>query len=143
MFRDILVALDGSEPAKRAFGHAADLADALNARLTVITVVPDVAAPAYGAQVDVERLRQELEDDTEKLLRWAVDSLPPGLPITKVTKHGHAGPRILEQLKAGNHDLLVMGSRGRGRLASNLLGSVAAHVYFHSRVPMLVVQPEE
>jgi nucleotide-binding universal stress UspA family protein len=34
-----------------------------------------------------------------------------------------------------------MGSRGRGRLATTLLGSVGAEVHYHAHIPMLVVHP--
>jgi nucleotide-binding universal stress UspA family protein len=143
VFRNILTAIDDSETAGRAFDAAAELASSLNARLTVISVVPEVSSGAYRAPIDLQALRAEVERDTERLLRDAVDRLPPDLPVTKILKHGDAGKRIVEQVEAGDHDLLVMGSRGRGRIASNLLGSVAAHVFFHTHVPMLVIQPED
>ena len=50
--------------------------------------------------------------------------------------------RIVEQIEAGGHDLLAMGSRGRGRLTSNLFGSVGSYVHLHSRVAMLVINPD-
>ena len=49
----------------------------------------------------------------------------------------------MRQVEAGDHDLLVIGSRGLGRVANNLFGSVGGHVHYHSRVAMLVVQAEE
>jgi nucleotide-binding universal stress UspA family protein len=118
------------------------LASALNARLTIIAVAPDVPVYASRAGVDVEALGRAAERETEGLLRDAVDSLPPDLPVTTVLKHGPAGERIVEQIDAGQHDLLVMGSRGRGRVTANLFGSVGAHVHYHSRVAMLVIHPQ-
>ena len=76
-------------------------------------------------------------------MRESVESLPEELPVTTVLKHGHAGEQIVEQIRSGRHDLLAMGSRGRGRMATNLLGSVGAHVHYHSRIAMLVIHPEE
>jgi nucleotide-binding universal stress UspA family protein len=143
MFRDILVAIDTSETAMRALDRAGELAEALNARLTVMSVAPEVTGAAYRGPVDLEALRNDVERETDKLLRAAVERLPAGLPVTTVHQHGTPGRRIVEQVKAGGHDLLVMGSRGRGRVATNLLGSVAADVFFHSRVAMLVIQPED
>ena len=114
-----------------------------DARLTVISVAPEVTGSAFRAPVDLASLRREVERETDLLLRDAVDRLPSDLPVTTVLKHGNAGDRIVEQVEAGGHDLLVMGSRGRGRVATNLLGSVAAHVFFHSHVAMLVIQPDD
>jgi nucleotide-binding universal stress UspA family protein len=142
MFRDILVAIDGSETSTRALAEAAGLAQALNARLTLIAVSPDVPGYAYRSGVDVSALEREAETETDRILREAVDSLPDGLPVTTVLKHGSPGERIVEQIEAGGHDLLAMGSRGRGRLTSNLFGSVGAYVHFHSRVAMLVIHPD-
>lgn len=140
VFHSILVALDESDAARRALEAAAELAEALNTHLTIISVSPEVPGFAYRAEVDVGALEREAENETRGLLDAAVESLPEGLPVTKVLKHGNVGERVVEQIEAGGHDLLVMGSRGRGRVASNLFGSVAAYVFFHSRVAMLVIQ---
>jgi nucleotide-binding universal stress UspA family protein len=143
MFRNILVAIDDSATSARAFDAAGELAGSLNARLTVISVAPEVSPGAYRTGVDVQGLRDDVERETRQLISDAVDRLPAGMPVTTVLKHGDPGKRIVEQIEEGDHDLLVMGSRGRGRVATNLLGSVAADVFFHSRVAMLVIQPDE
>jgi len=143
MFRHILVALDLSPTAQRALGEATELAEALNSRLTIISIVPPIPSFAYRAGIDVGALEQEAEKESEKLLRDAVASLPDDLPVTTVLKHGHPGEEIVKQVKAGEHDLVVMGSRGLGRVTANLFGTVGGYVHYHSRVAMLVVQPEE
>jgi nucleotide-binding universal stress UspA family protein len=142
VFRNILIALDSSSTARRALEAAGELAIALNARLTIISVAPEIGGAAVGAGVDMEALARDAENETHNLIREAVESLPEELPVTTVLKHGNAGERIVEQIEAGDHDLLVMGSRGRGRVAENLLGSTAAHVHFHASVAMLVIHPE-
>jgi nucleotide-binding universal stress UspA family protein len=142
MFRNILVALDSSPTAQRALREAAELAEALHARMTLISVAPEVPGYAYRAGVDAQRLEREVETETEKLLREAVESLPDGLQVTTLHKHGHARERIVEQIEAGNHDLVVMGSRGLGRVTANLIGSTGAYVHYHSRVALLIIHPD-
>jgi nucleotide-binding universal stress UspA family protein len=114
MFRDILVALDQSPTAQRALAEATELAEALNSRLTIISIVSPIPSFAYRAGIDVGALEQEAEKETEKLLREAVAGLPEGLPVTTVLKHGHPGEEIVKQIEAGDHDLVVMGSRAWG-----------------------------
>jgi nucleotide-binding universal stress UspA family protein len=143
VFRNILVALDQSPTAQRALREARDLADALNARLTIISVAPQIPAFAFRAGIDVAALEREAEAETDKLLREAVASLPEDLPVTTVLKRGHAGEEIVRQIEAGDHDLVAMGSRGLGRVSTNLFGSVGGYVHFHAHVTMLVVHPEK
>jgi nucleotide-binding universal stress UspA family protein len=49
---------------------------------------------------------------------------------------------LIRQIKEGHHDLVVMGSRGRGAVRAALLGSVSHYVLHHSRVPVLIVHAE-
>jgi nucleotide-binding universal stress UspA family protein len=143
MFQDILVAIDSSETARRALEAAAELAEALNSRLTIIAVAPQVPPYAYRSGIDVGALEREAEQETDKLLRESVTALPKDLPVTTVLKHGHPGEQIVEQIRTGGHDLLAMGSRGRGRVATSLFGSVGAYVHYHERIAMLVIHPED
>jgi nucleotide-binding universal stress UspA family protein len=147
MFRNILVAIDGSPHAVRALSEATDLAEHTNAVLTVMTVVPDPSAwmlsgGAFGGALDYEALTRETEREYSALLDEAVDSLPDNLAVRKVMTHGRPGERILDQLAKGVHDLVVMGSRGRGEVRSLLLGSVSHEVLNASRGAVLIVQAE-
>ena|SRR5436305_1851968 len=142
MFHDILVAIDGSPTAQRALEHAIDLADALHARLTILTVAPEVPGFARGAPVDVAALERAAEQEADERVRAAVDLVPDTVSVTHIVRRGSAAKEILAASQEGNYDLLVMGSRGRSRLATNMLGSVARDVHYGTTLPMLVVHPE-
>jgi nucleotide-binding universal stress UspA family protein len=143
MFRKVLVAIDGSTHAERALAEAVDLAERNHAGSTVITSVPDTSSwlmsVSYGEGIDFKALAQETERAYSKLLDRAVDAVPQNLSVTKVLGHGRAGRRILEQVQKGRHDLVVMGSRGRGKVSSLLLGSVSHQVLNANPAAVLIV----
>jgi nucleotide-binding universal stress UspA family protein len=143
VFRNVLVAVDGSENAARALAQAAELARATDARLTVFTSVPDPSVWILSAPgVDVAALTQDFERAQQEMLDDAVASLPDELTVTTVVAQGRAAEAILQQAADGGHDLIVMGSRGRGEVRSLLLGSVSHRVLQTSPVPVLVVPAE-
>ena len=144
MFHNILVAIDGSPHAERALAEAVDLAQRANAKLTVMTSVPDASSwllsgAAYSGGVDFEALARETEQEYAKLLDDAVDGLPKDLSVTKLLARGRPGQTILDRLHSGDHDLVVMGSRGRGEVRAVLLGSVSHQVLNASPAAVLIV----
>jgi nucleotide-binding universal stress UspA family protein len=144
MFRNILVAIDGSPDAEQAFVQAIDLAVAEHARLTLFsaTVAPPAVTYAGVSGDVVAELTRDAEAESETILRTAVERVPDDVSVSTVLSDGPARPALLEQIKAGRHDLVVMGSRGRGALRSVLLGSVSHYVLHHSPVPVLIVHAE-
>ena len=151
MFHRVLVAVDGSPHAQRALEEAVDLVRVSGARLTVIAVVPDpslwiLGGLGWGAYVpgdvvrDVEEQQtREYEEMLDAMLESTAGSVQPG----KVLAHGPPVRGILDQVRAGEHDLVVMGSRGRGEVKGLLLGSVSHSVLQLSPVPVLVVHLSE
>jgi len=144
MFHNILVALDGSPDSDQALMQATDLADSEHARLTIFSAVVAPAAVAYvgvsgGVVADLLR---DSEAETDRILRKAVQQVPEQVSVSTVRSSEPVRSALLEQIKTGHHDLVVMGSRGRGAVRSVLLGSVSHHVLHHSPVPVLIVHAE-
>ena len=139
MFLNILVAIDGSEHGAAALRTAAQLAGEEHARLTVLTAVPAVPTSARlsaAATADAALLMGEVG----ARIRKQIDALPDDISVTSVVVGGHPAHVILERLREGRHDLLVMGTRGLGRVGSALLGSVSQAVLHEAEVPVLVVR---
>jgi nucleotide-binding universal stress UspA family protein len=144
MFRSILVAVDGSRDADQALMQAIDLASSEHALLTLFSAVVTPPPAAYfgaGAAAAAEVAR-DAEGETEKLLREAVERVPEHLPVRTVLSRKPVKIALLHQIESGHHDLVVMGSRGRGAVRSALLGSVSHDVLHHSRVPVLIVRAD-
>jgi nucleotide-binding universal stress UspA family protein len=144
MFRNVLVAIDGSPHAARALAEAVDLVLTMNARLTLMTSVPGVATilPGLGGLVpagETVALQDEVEREHRALLHRAIAALPDDLPVTTLVAQGRPADAIVKRVAADGHDLVVIGSRGRGNVGSMLLGSVSHEVLHASPVAVLVV----
>jgi nucleotide-binding universal stress UspA family protein len=139
-FCRILVAIDGSRHSDLALAMALALAERDHARLAILTVIPNLnesAALAYGAGVDPIALQRDADRGAERTMRAALDAVPDDQPVDFVQRRGHAGPEIVAQVKAGNHDAVILGARGLGRIGS-MFGSVSQHVLHHAGVAVFV-----
>lgn len=147
MFHRILIALDGSDDARMALREAIDLARVNNAQLTILSVYSKPLSLLMGGPVvpaiDVYGLEQALKGEHERLLDEAIDAVPDDISVTRVLAEGSAAKAILDHATRGNHDLVVMGSRGRSDVSAMLLGSVSHYVLHHSPVPVLVTHAGE
>lgn len=147
MFHRILVAIDGSEHAHRALLEAADLAELNNARLTVMTVCQKPSGLLVGGPVvptvDLRGLDEALEREHQQLLESSLEEIPQDVSVVKILAHGSPASAILEQARSGEHDLIVLGSRGRGSMTALLLGSVSHQVMQRSSIPVLVIHTDE
>ncbi|MDQ6806070.1 MAG: universal stress protein [Actinomycetota bacterium] len=144
MFLNILVAVDGSPHADQALTQAIDLAESENARLTLMTAVKELPATTYlnaGGVTGV--LIEEARGQAAAILRRARDRVPDDLPVTTLLTEQPIRNALSHQIRHGHHDLVVMGSRGRGAVCAALLGSVSHYVLHHSPVPVLVVHADE
>jgi nucleotide-binding universal stress UspA family protein len=139
MFLNILAGVDGSASSRRALEHAVALARMGNARLTLITVAPPVSSYVTLAGVSSDAMRTELDKWAAEILATASAEVPEDVIAHQVQRAGDAGPEIVDEIRRGGYDLVVLGSRGRGRAQEGLLGSVNGYIHFHSDVPLLSV----
>jgi nucleotide-binding universal stress UspA family protein len=139
-FHRVLVAIDGSRHSDLALEMAIALSERDRARLTILTVIPNItesAALAYGAGVDPIALQQDADRSAERTMRAALDIVPDDQPVDSLLRRGHAGPEIVAQVLAGNHDAVILGARGLGRIGA-MFGSVSQHVLHHAGVAVFV-----
>ena len=142
MIETILVATDGSPASSAAADEAIDLAGRLQARLIVINVVnvPEVAAASAMFPGTAVAAREE----ADAIARAVVDdAMRAGVAATYLTWEGQPGEAIVAAAEAESADLVVVGTHGRSVIGRLLLGSVSEYVVRHSRVPVLVVRPQE
>ena len=145
MFRHILVATDLTSISRAALQRADQLARDERATLDVLHVVKDPATQpwAVGAiGVDLGRMRAEATGKGRRALSAATRRLPPATRrMTIDTKVGMPAEEILRYARHHAIDLIVLGTHGRGRVASAFLGSVAEQVLGHAKCPVMIVRP--
>jgi nucleotide-binding universal stress UspA family protein len=138
----IVCCLDDSEGARRALTVAGGLTRRLGFELVVVHVEPPTsAAPGLGAAAaGAERLREAELRDGERLLERLVREA--GLAGARLrTTVGPAAACIISICEEERAELVVMGSRGHGELASALLGSVSTAVAASAPCPCVIVPP--
>jgi nucleotide-binding universal stress UspA family protein len=142
MFTSILVGVDRSQHAKVALTQAIDIARTQQASLTVLvafsTLMPwGPVSPLPQSAVD--EFITGVRGDAQAIADEAKSAIPPEVSAEVLVVDSEPGQALLDRAAAGNHDLIVVGSRGRGDAGSFLLGSVSHAVLNHSRVPVLIV----
>jgi nucleotide-binding universal stress UspA family protein len=137
----ILVPTDGSDPARRAAEHAADLAAALGSTLHVINVV-DLAS-VHGS--DLKTVEQTLTDAGEEAVEDVVElARTAGVDdVESTVVTGRPADGIVEHASDLDASLIVIGTHGRQGVDRVLLGSVAERVVRCAEVPVLGVRARD
>jgi nucleotide-binding universal stress UspA family protein len=143
MFRNVLLGLDFSPAADHALDEAIALAQGHGGRLTILTAIPEVRGWAGGPCETVtaaRELNEQLEREAVALQHRAVERVPDCLPVATIIRRAPARTALLEALRDGCHDSLVLGAsahRGRLRFSRSLTRCLIAH----GGVPVLVAHP--
>jgi nucleotide-binding universal stress UspA family protein len=134
VFHRILVAYDGSEDSKAALDLAVSLARDQRAQLTLLSVVPDVPV----AVTSVAAGAYDLKSVYVEIQQSAQATVPDDVSVTAILRHGNPAHCIAEA--AADHDLVVMGTHGRGRIGEALAGSVSRAVVHSLRGAVLITR---
>jgi nucleotide-binding universal stress UspA family protein len=137
----ILIATDGSPEAREAVEYGLCLAEEQHATATLLQVIP----PVDWTQLDRGAVIRPIPEEIEKRRGFALDEAAAlaathGVPVNFEVVAGIPADEIVAYADNHDVDLTVIGSRGRGAVASVLLGSVSQSVTHESRRPVLVVR---
>ena len=140
MFKNILLGVDGSDHALHAAKTAADLARNMNSE-TLRIVIAYEAVPSYLGEPNLQAAISARLNEAEAILKRALEAVGkiPGEVHTEILE-GPPAEAILDVANTRKSDLIVMGSRGLGRLAGALLGSQSQKVVRHASCPVLIVR---
>lgn len=154
----ILAPLDGSQVAAQALDHAVAIATRGSGEITLLQVVPDVAAvateavtPVTGATGyekfsltgDLASIQAAWSEDAHAALEaTAHDLTASGVKVKTAVVQGTPAESIMAYARAGDYDLIVMSTHGRGGLARLIYGSVATQVLRAAPCPVLVIRAQ-
>ncbi|CAA2137126.1 universal stress protein [Hyphomicrobium sp. ghe19] len=143
MFKHILIATDGSDLAQKAIAQGFALAEAVGAKVTIVTVtepwgmnVPPEVAVVYP----VQEYEQAAAANARKILD---DAATAGMKIqvacqTVHVKDQYPAEGIVQTASANGCDLIVMASHGHRGLMRLVLGSQAHRVVTQSATSVLI-----
>lgn len=146
MYRNILVATDGSALADKAVAHGVSLAKAVGAKLTALIV----EAPFNVFNVPESKMRQMPEafaqhaafvkEHSAGVLGRVADAAKSAGVTCETIEVEHDNPYrgIIDTAKSKGCDLIVMASHGRSGISAVLLGSVTSKVLTHTDIPVLI-----
>ena len=127
----VAVGSDESKWGLKALDIAADFATCWGAELDVISAVPNLKG-VDGEDAVMESYKDDLE--------VRIEPLQESHPDLKINKQIVSGPAVSALTKASyDHDVAVVGSRGRGGFTGLLLGSTSQGLLQHAVGPVYVV----
>jgi nucleotide-binding universal stress UspA family protein len=138
---NILIAVDGSPSAREAVDFGLELAADQHATATFVYVVQAVdVLPAGGFGITVSVPHEPTAKDTAALDAAREQAEEAGVNVHTRLLRGDPADEIVAYADTIDADLIVVGSRGHGALASALLGSVSRGILREARRPVLVVR---
>ncbi len=143
MFKKILVAVDHSPAADQAVEYTLNLAKLMGAQVLVVHAYPKI--PDFLGEPNLSQTIARHLERGEELVNPIVERFQTeGVEAIPEILEGPPADAILRVADARDTDLIVMGARGLGSVASLLLGSVSQKVIAHANCPVLVVHaPKE
>ncbi len=138
MIKSILVAFDDSDPARRAFDLACELAAKFKARLLLLAVV---RLPEPTTSAEAGALLDEGKEHYAKAFERLRDRTNPyGIDFTASVEVGHPAEHVVGLAERERVDLIVMGRRGRTQVGRFILGSTSERVLRYAHCAVAVVK---
>ena len=143
MFKNILIATDGSDLAAKAIAQGVLFAKEIGAKITAVTVTePFHAVSVKPSQLEYTPLeyKKHAEAHAAKVLGTVSDAAKTADVACEMLhlEHKHVYQAIIDAATARRCDLIVMASHGRRGVSAVVLGSETVKVLTHSTIPVLV-----
>lgn len=142
-YKNVLIAVDGSDLSKKAFDRAVHIANRDNARLVLTHIIDTKHDSAIKPYLDVDQIAENSKKEAVELLNNFEDKANKSnfSNIKKVIKVGSPRRIILEEIIPDEKiDLVILGATGVSAIERILIGSVSEGVFRYSPCDVLVVR---
>lgn len=141
MFKKILVAFDGSPTSCNAFDFALGIAKMCPGKAPEIIVLSVVQPPEPIDIVEMEAIIDSATQHYEELSKGLKDrAKKDGLEIKTEVVVGHSAGQIVGYATEKQCDHIIVGQRGKSRIAKWVLGSVSKRVAAYAPCTVTIVK---
>jgi nucleotide-binding universal stress UspA family protein len=149
LLKKVLVAVDGSENADRALDFALDLSEKFDSTLFILNVseslpmgaVPAETTTSLGPNMPI--ISKDFRRIHEEILARAVvraKTAKPNIAVSSILREGDPANEIVNAVKDGGFDIVVVGHRGLGRMKEFFIGGTSEKVSHLAACPVVIVK---
>ena len=144
----VLVGVDRSPESHIALRYVCHLLEHFDAEVEAIYAKPDIDkivleqfdVPFIKPKDPKEIIERETKEVEDQILDACQVCLAGKVPCEPKIEVGDPAEVILEEARAGDYDMIVLGSHGHSALKGLILGTVHSKILHHARRPVLIVR---
>ncbi len=141
--KKIVVAYDNSPNSKNALKLAAEIAQTIGAKISLVSVVEQNFS-LYQGEIgvrDFQKIQQAIDEFGKEMMESGVKLAQElGIEVKTALLSGNPANELLRYAQEENAYMIVVGPRGLGGLKGVLLGSVTQKILNHSPIPVVVAK---
>jgi nucleotide-binding universal stress UspA family protein len=136
MYKNILVALEGTDADRAIIEHVKSLAQLMHSRVVLLHVADGWAARMFGP----DAVSPEVKEDKACLERIRSEFQAAGIPVNAELAYGEPGDEIVKWVERKGCDLVAMGMHGHRFVGDLFLGSTVRRVRHNIHVPLILLR---
>ncbi|KTD09119.1 universal stress protein [Legionella gratiana] len=142
MYKQIMVAVDGSKTSSLALKEAIQLAKNQNSKLCVVHIIDTLYEGDVDREAFVELIKKQgqevLKSIKKKLNRVKIEFEMKLVELTP--SKSQIAEKLVDEATGWSADLIIIGTHGRRGIQHILTGSVAEEIIRISKIPVLLVK---